>query len=207
MAVIAIIYKHCKPPSKPTISTSLKFIYIQDILDIISAADHMCFTKLKKKLGDHLANNIDVHTVIQLYVFSHGNELLTEYDMDRKCLEFIEDPKNTSTILKSDKFLELPKECLKELISRDTFVAPEGDILQAVLKWKGHNKEDMADVARHIRLSRFTAMEIFTIVEPTGLFTETELLDGARVVNTANLSKTHPRGRYGESNFCLFSDL
>ena len=157
----------------------------------------MSFTELKSKLGEHLKNSINVGTVIKLYVFSKGNELLTAHHIDKKCLDFIENPSNTSAILKSEEFLELPKDYLKEVISRDTFVAPENDILQAVLKWKAHNEEeDIAGIVEQIRLSRFTAMEIFTIVEPTGLFTETDILDGIRVVNTADLSRTRPRGRY-----------
>ncbi|CAI8009655.1 BTB/POZ domain-containing protein 9 [Geodia barretti] len=170
---------------------------LDDILAITYAADCMSFTELKSKLGEHLKNSINVGTVIKLYVFSKGNELLTAHHIDKKCLDFIENPSNTSAILKSEEFLELPKDYLKEVISRDTFVAPENDILQAVLKWKAHNEEeDIAGIVEQIRLSRFTAMEIFTIVEPTGLFTETDILDGIRVVNTADLSRTRPRGRY-----------
>ena len=172
------------------------------------AADHVGFTELKAKLGEHLTNNINIYTVIQLYAFSQENELLMEYHMGKKCLEFIEDPKNTSTILKSEEFLELPKEHLQELISRDTFVAPEGDILQAVLEWKEHNdEEDMEDIVQNIRLSRFTAMEIFTIVEPTGLFTEADILDGVRLINTANVSESQPRGSCCKLFHVFFSDM
>jgi BTB/POZ domain-containing protein 9 len=172
----------------------------------------MCFTELKSKLGEHLKNSINVGTVIKLYVFSKGNELLTAHHIDKKCLDFIENPSNTSAILKSEEFLELPKGCLIALISRDSFVAPEKDILQAVADWKTHqehndnmvDEEDMAEVVQHIRLSRFTAMEIFKIVEPTRLFTERDILNGIRVINTANLSETQPRGRCSKLKMFVF---
>ena len=181
-------------------------------MEILRAADYLGFNKLKSQLGDHLANNIDDETALKLYVFSQQNELLKEHHMGKKCLEFIEDPSNTCTILKSEEFLELPKGCLIALISRDSFVAPEKDILQAVADWKTHqehndnmvDEEDMAEVVQHIRLSRFTAMEIFKIVEPTRLFTERDILNGIRVINTANLSETQPRGRCSKLKMFVF---
>ena len=180
----------------PVFSITYFFLHYQDILDIMYAADYLGYDTLKSKLGTHLASNIDADSVLKLYVFSKENNLLNPYNVDKECLEFIEDHSNTGTILKSSGSLELPREYLIALISRDTFVAPENDILQAVVKWRAHNDvEDMVDVAQHIRLSRFTALEIFTIVEPTGLFTETDILDGIRVLDTTNLSMTCPRGR------------
>ena len=87
------------------------------------------------------------------------------------------------------------------IISRTTFVAPEKDILKAVMKWKGSNKksvEEMSVVAKCIRLSRFSTQDIFTVVEPTGFYSKVQLLDGIRILMKPILSETEPRGQIGE---------
>ena len=171
---------------------------LQDILDLFCAADYLCFESFKLKLGEHLISNVDSETALQLYVFSHSYNL---QKLSEKCLEQIEkDPKN---ILKTKDFVDLPDEYLIELISRDTFVVPESNILQGVLKWKAHNErsfEDMKEITKCIRLSRFTLEEIFTIVLPSGLFSETSLLERVRIQVIPDLSMTQPRGRICELN-------
>ena len=166
---------------------------MQDILDLFRAADYLRFVSLKLKLGEHLTNNIDIETVLQLYVFSQSYNMKNLYD---KCLEYIE--KEPNAILKARDFIDLEEEYLIELISRDTFVVPESDILQSVLKWKEHNErsvEDMKEITKCIRLSRFTLEEIFTIVVASGLFSDACLLERVRVQVIPVLSKTKPRGK------------
>ena len=56
----------------------------------------------------------------------------------------------------------------------------------AVLRWKEHNQKDvdeMAEVVGCIRLGRFTMREMFTTVQPSGLFTYAQILGGLRVLN------------------------
>jgi hypothetical protein len=170
----------------------------QDILDVVYAADYMDFNELKSIVGETIMKNIDTDTALQLYVFGHGNDLLKEHDVVGSCLKYIESDSNTRNILKSEEFLELPEEHLIALISRDTFVAPEAEILRAVCRWREHNEKDMEemeDVAECIRLSRFRVEEIFTVVEPTGLFSEKLMLDGVRALTMTDLSISRPRGR------------
>ena len=152
---------------------------------------------MKSKLGKHAVENIDIESVLPLYVFNDQNNLQL-IEVEEKCISFIDG--HAPTILKSPSFLELPEEYVVRLISRTTFVAPEKDILEAVLKWKEQNEksvEEMSEVAKCIRLSRFSTQEIFTVVEPTGLFGKAQLLDEVRVLIKPILSKTQPRGQIG----------
>ena len=176
----------------------------QVILDIICAADYLIFDDLKLILGEHVAKNIDSTTVLPLFAFSRSNDSLQAHDVCAKCLKFIEQTANTSNLLKSKEFLKLPEEHLKELISCDTFVAPEVEILDMVLRWKEHNEksvDEMAKIIECIRLGRFTMKEMFTIAQPSGLFSETRLLAGVRVLGLPLLSEIYPRGKKCE--FCL----
>ena len=83
------------------------------------------------------------------------------------------------------------------LLSRDTFLAPEGEILQAVLKCKEYQEKgvgEMEGVVGCVRLSRFSAKEMFTIVRPSGLFSNDEIFAGMEVLAMPFLSETKPRG-------------
>ena len=168
------------------------------MLDIILAADYFNFDDLKSILGKNLANRIDLSNVLQCYAFNQSNGvLLQQFGIREKCLKIMEENEQYQ-ILRSSEFLELPEQYLIEIISRDEFVVPEGDILQAVLRWKEHNNksvEEMASVTKCIRLSCFTPKEIFTQVQSSGLFSEAQLLAGIKVLTMANLSELQPRGR------------
>lgn len=163
-------------------------------MEIISVANFLQFDDLKKDLGQIVEANVSVDTVLPLYVHSDIHDLP---EVKKKCLECIEQKSNPAKILKSDSFLELPEKYLVSLISKDTFVAPECDILEAVVRWKEYNErsvKEMEDVTQHIRLSRFSTQEIFTKVEPTGLFSEEHIFKSVRVLNIPNVSLTQPRG-------------
>ena len=156
-------------------------------------------------LGEHTAKYVSEDTFLRLFVYSDVHDLP---DMKKKCFEFTET--NTREVLKSPSFLKLPEEYLVSLISSDRFVASEYDILQAVLKWKEYNEksvEEMEEITKCIRLSRFSTQEIFTKVQPTGLFNEARLFAGIQVLWKPILSEMQPRGRIGESVFSYLFTL
>ena len=158
-------------------------------------------------LGEHTAKYVSEHTFLRLFVYSDIHDLP---DMKKKCFEFTETKSNTLEVLKSPSFLKLPEEYLVSLISSDRFVASEYDILQAVLKWKEYNEksvEEMEEITKCIRLSRFSTPEMFTKVQPTGLFNEASLFAGIQVLWKPILSEMQPRGRIGESVFSYLFTL
>ena len=164
-------------------------------MEIISVANFLQFDDLKKDLGQIVEANVSVDTVLPLYVHSDTHDL---HEVKKKCLKCIEEKSNPAKILKSESFLKLPEKYVVNLISKDTFVAPECDILEAVVRWKEYNErstEEMKDITQQIRLSRFSTQEIFIQVEPTGLFREEDIFESVRVLNIPNLSLTQPRGR------------
>ena len=167
-------------------------------MEVIRIANFLGFAGLSSSLGTFTAQeNVSLDTFLRLYVFSDMYELT---EMKKRCLNFTESVSNTLMILKSPSFLELPKEYLVSLISSDMFVAPEYEILQSVLRWKDHNNksvEEMEGVTKCIRFSRFSAREMFTEVEPMGLFSETQILAAVRVLEKPDLSQMQPRGRIG----------
>ena len=140
-------------------------------------------------LGEHTAKCVSEDTFLRLFVY---NDVYDLPDMKEKCFNFTETKSNSLEVLKSPSFLKLPEEYLVSLISRDRFVASEYDILQAVLKWKEKSVEEMEEITKSIRLSRFSTQEIFTKVQPTGLFNEGSLFAGIQVLCKPILSEMQP---------------
>ena len=168
-------------------------------MEVAVVADRLSFVNLKSSLREKVATYIDNHTALLLLVHSDAHN---DPELHKKCLEFIEAEQNILNVLDSPSFLHLSESNLITLISRDTFVAPELDIFQAVLDWKEHNQksvEEMAEVVKCIRFGRFpSAQVIFTEIEPTGLFSEASILMGLRVLCKPILYKMQPRGKIGK---------
>ena len=167
-------------------------------METLRAADYLRFEHLKTTLGEHVAGIITNENVLYIHCYNEKYNLQLP-GVEQRLLKDIEDRTIACKILKSQTFQELPEEHLIALISRDTFVAPEYDILQAVIRWKEHNEVENnisdSEVAECIRLSRFTTKQIFNLVERTSLFSEKKIVDGVRVLTRPILSETKPRGK------------
>ena len=171
----------------------------QAMLEVTSVADRFGFVALKQALGDQFSqNHISLDTVLLLLVHSDMYHLP---QLHKGCLAFIEDKSHTTDVLNHDSLLDLPEESLIGIISRDTFVAPEIEIFEAVKRWKQRNDKgvkEMAKVLKCVRLSEFSsAKQVFEDVEPTGLLDEKSILAAARVLCKPSVTEMQPRGRKG----------
>lgn len=171
-----------------------------------SVADRFGFVALKEALGDQLSqNHVSLDTVLLLLVHSDIYHLP---QLQKCCLQFIENKSHASQVLKHTSLLGLPEESLIGIISRDTFVVPEIEIFKAMQRWKEHNKksvEDISKLLKCIRLSEFSSAEqIFTEVEPTGLLDATSILEAVRILCKPCVAQTNPRGRKGTGLTLIF---
>ena len=162
-----------------------------------AVADRFGFVPLKEALGDQLSqNHVSLDTALALFVHSDLHHL---QQLHNSCLQFIES--HTSEVLRHQSLLSLPQECLRAIISRDTFVAPEVEIFKAVQRWKEHKEKTVDEISKLlecIRLSEFSsAEEIFSQVEPTGLLDDKTILAGVRVLCKPCVSEMNPRGKKG----------
>ncbi len=163
---------------------------------MVSLADRFTFTPLKEAIGVQLGDRISASNVLELMVHADYSHLP---ELHEQCLQFID--QNAEAVLGSEAFLSLPAHNLQSVISRDTFLAPEVAIFQAVLRWKEHNSgtsgEGLSQVLRCIRLSEISQGEIFDVVEPSGLFHQSEILQAIRAQTKLTLKQFHPRGKRG----------
>ena len=136
-------------------------------------------------------------TVLKIYIYHEINNLQL-HNLSKECVSYIDEESNALAVLNSPEFLKLSEEHLTTLLSRDTLLVPEREVLVAVLRWKEHNQKDVAEVVGCIRLGRFTMREMFTTVQPSGLFTDAQILGGLKVLTMPLFSEIKPRGRMGE---------
>lgn len=67
---------------------------------------------------------------------------------------------------------------LQELISRDSFYAPEIDIFKAVQMWSERNPEqDPTDIVKHIRLPLINMDDLFAVVRRSDLVSSEVILN------------------------------
>ena len=69
---------------------------------------------------------------------------------------------------------------IREIISRDSFCAPEVDIFRAVERWVGSNpgpEEEVKTILGAVRLSLMSTQDLLKVVRPTGLVEADVLLD------------------------------
>ena len=114
-----------------------------------------------------------------------------------RCTYFVDE--NARRVLKSQTMMILPKEHLKSILSRDSFLVNEMEIFEAVLKWKDYNKfevEEMEDVLKCIRLTEISPEELGTVVNSSGMYSESTIREAIEQSQSSYVIKT-PRGRLG----------
>ena len=97
----------------------------------------------------------------------------------------------------------LPKETLKALVARDTFMVDEIQIFEAVRKWiERHDveRESAGDLLECVRLSEIPRTQLKMVVLPTGLYPRARVLEamGERVVAEGSGECLATRGRTGD---------
>ncbi|CAD6227476.1 GSCOCG00001163001-RA-CDS [Cotesia congregata] len=190
-----------KETTLPAFKELLKYIYIghlslvnqpeETILDILSLAHQYGFVDLEMAISDYLKEILDIKNVClifdaaRLYQLSRLTKVCYEY-MDTHAID----------IIKHSSFLQLSAGALNDLISRDSFYAPEIDIFLAVQSWVKANPEvDVNEVLGQVRLSLISITDLLNIVRPTGLVSPEAILDAIAARTNTRDSELNYRGR------------
>ncbi|KAI1729890.1 f5/8 type C domain-containing protein [Ditylenchus destructor] len=94
------------------------------------------------------------------------------------CLDYIDN--YAAEILTSQSFIQLPMALVQQLISRNSFCAPEIDIFSAIARWIEAHPEELdhfEDVLSNIRLPLIKLDDLLNIVRPSSLIEADKLLD------------------------------
>jgi len=150
------------------------------ILEILGLAHKYGFQDLESAISDYLKAVLSIKNVCLVYDMAslYGlNKLMQSccYFMDRHAVD----------VIQHESFSNLSRESVRDIISRDSFCAPEVEIFKAVHNWVRVNAdEDIADecseILSEVRLSLIPTQDLLKTVRPTNLVQPDVLLDAIR---------------------------
>ncbi|KAL3875116.1 hypothetical protein ACJMK2_038050 [Sinanodonta woodiana] len=175
-----------KETSATAFRSLLKYIYTgkmnlleikeEHLLDILGMAHRYGFVELETSISDYLKAILNIKNVCLIYDLANIYSLTS---LCQVCKEFMD--RNASHILSNEAFFGLSQNSVKDLISRDSFCAPEIDIFQAVREWAQHNQgHDPTPILEAVRLPLMTMPELLNVVRDTGLVSPDAILDAIK---------------------------
>ena len=97
----------------------------------------------------------------------------------------------------SEGFLSLSQAALIDLLSRDSFFAPEIEIFRAVVQWKERNNvsvDEARDLLKVVRLQLVSNSDLFNIIRPSGLYQPDQILDALHCQSERSPQELQHRG-------------
>lgn len=168
---------------------------MQVALQLLGLADQYQFPKLKAELDEILTSKVDDDNALQMAVYSDRHYAVM---LKKKSWEYIDE--NANAVLESEALVSIPQADLVRLISRDSFLAEEVNVFNAVHRWMEHNQihsENVSDLLQCVRLCQIPATQLFEIVRPRGLYSDKEILDAISYQTNPEFNLMCPRGCEG----------
>ena len=116
-------------------------------------------------------------------------------DLCAACYTYIDS--HAFDMTSSEGFLSLSQAALIDLLSRDSFFAPEIEIFRAVIRWmEKHNVsiEDARDLLKVVRLQLVTRNDLFSVIRPSGVYQPDQILDALQWQSEKNPLELQQRG-------------
>ncbi|XP_052769658.1 BTB/POZ domain-containing protein 9-like [Mya arenaria] len=150
----------------------------EHLLDILGMAHRYGFTELESSISDYLKAILNIRNVCLIYDLAHIYSLHSLCDV---CKDFMD--RNATQILHSEAFLQLSMQSVKELISRDSFCAPEIEIFSSIQRWAEENSGiDPTPILESVRLALMSMHELLNSVRDTSLVTADSILDAIKTL-------------------------
>lgn len=168
---------------------------MQTVLDLLVLSDRYDYSSLKQSLERILCSYAELSNVLQLISYADMYNAVALY---KHCADYID--KKADVILKSQGMMVLPKEHLKSLLRRDSFMVSETAIFEAVMKWKDYNDfevQEITDVLECIRLSEIPTRELESVVRPSGMYSKSVLEEAVKLSLSPSNYLRKPRGKLG----------
>ncbi|KAG7188383.1 hypothetical protein KM043_008036 [Ampulex compressa] len=161
------------------------------ILDILGLAHLYGFLELEGAISDYLREILNIKNICLIF----DSALLYQLEfLTMVCHEYMD--KHAPEVIQHENFLQLSTVALKELVSRDSFYAPEIDIFLAVQAWVKANPDvDTKTVLEQVRLSLISITDLLNVVRPTGLVAPEAILDAIASRTQTRDSELNYRGR------------
>lgn len=149
----------------------------EHLLDILGMSHRYGFVELETSISEYLKAILNIKNVCLIYDLANIYSLKSLCNV---CKEFMD--RNASHILHSEAFLGLSQSSVKELISRDSFCAPEIEIFNAIREWASQNVNvDPTPILEAVRLPLMPMCELLNVVRDTNLVTADSILDAIKL--------------------------
>lgn len=145
------------------------------ILDILGLAHQYGFQDLETSISDYLRAVLAIKNVCLVY------DTASLYGLDvlvASCGSFMD--RHAVDVIQHESFVSLSADGVRQIISRDSFCAPEVDIFRAIHKWVTANsieEEEAARILNQVRLPLMSTQDLLKVVRPTSLVQPDVLLD------------------------------
>ena len=104
---------------------------------------------------------------------------------------------NASAVLKNDGYLSLSQQAMVELLSRDSFFAPEIEIYQGIRQWMEVNEvsiDECRPLLKVVRLHLLPVKELLSNVRHSGCYGPDEILDAITIIEQKKPVEFQQRG-------------
>ncbi len=147
----------------------------EHILEILGLAHKYGFQDLEASISDYLKAILSIKNVCLIYDMA---SLYALEQLEASCCSFMD--RHATDVIQHDSFSNLSADCVKDIISRDSFCAPEVEIFKAVHNWARVNdasSEELHLILNEVRLSLMPTADLLKVVRPTSLVDPNVLLD------------------------------
>ncbi len=174
----------------------LVLLLFQVNLDLLGLANKYDFGHLQSSIMAYLKATLNVSNVCLVY------NVASFYQLKELCLvcTFFVDM-NASAVLKNEGFLSLSQQALIELLSRDSFFAPEIEIYQGIRKWMEVNEvliDDCKPLLKVIRLHLLPTKDLLSNVRHSGCYQPDQILDAITIIEQKKPLEVQQRGMLSE---------
>ena len=143
------------------------------VLEILGLAHQYGFQDLEAAVSNHLRAVLSIRNVCLIYDTAALYQLR---DLVSSCCLFMD--RHAAEIIKHDSFLNMSANGVRDVVSRDSFCAPEVEIFRSVHDWvRANPSEERAPILRSVRLSLMATPDLLKVVRPTGLVPPDVMLD------------------------------
>ncbi len=169
----------------------LKSFKEETILEIFGLAHEYGFTELENAISDYLKETLAIRNVCVIY---DAANLFQLQPLAEVCRTFID--RQALDVINHESFFNLSANTLKEMISRDSFCAPEINIFRAVCEWAQRNPscDSLKEIMASIRLSLISTNDLLSVVRNSGLIEADAILDAIDAKNQSRDTDLNYRG-------------
>ncbi|XP_022233271.2 BTB/POZ domain-containing protein 9-like [Drosophila obscura] len=148
---------------------SINTLPLAAIVNVLAVAHLYDLEEVEVALNKRLEQSLHLNNVFMVLDAARYNNLA---DLAEECFQFID--RKACELVREESFQLVSKATLAEVLSRDTFVAPEDDIFFLVCEWSRHHPEENIHSLFKLAGLPLTRKEDVYVERPSGGYVEPE---------------------------------